>query len=963
MQKRSDIQGLMDILGPGGTPEGLKFLASPEFLQAIDRWKQMGPSDESIKNADTMNQKMTAAKLTFRDLVDAVMGSKTAAESLGHLIDELIRLGDEAINTVHKIDKAIQDAQKTQQDRDKEQADARSAGGGGGGGGVSGAAGGPSGPAAQGPNAPRQRGWFRWLRQRYPTWGSVWGGPGSGLPSQGLASVGGPGSGLPSQTPLLNSMLRNWLGSFIGSAGAAEMPGGAQGGDENLQGRFDDAFGGGGGGGANPMIGNDLGPMPQNWPNGGEITPESKQSRIREIYEGVRQGVIDAFTALGLSKDHGGTASSGGGTGGGIAGGVAGAPGGPSGAATTGIDQWNPGSSAKLADESGKVIDPETMAHISELGKAGKVQELQQFLNQRGFRASGLWCGRFATMYARAAGFAPPGGFAMASNWRTFGEGMNPADINAPDHPFGSMFASSRNYTYGGGRGPLPVGAQGGHVVTIIPGTYDAKAGTATVIDQGGVHPGWNLRGYETRFAGAEAVQAAAAKHAGQTAEPKKMARGGIVGEYGPELVQVGEQGPEMVTPLGEDKARAFARAIGRTETDFNADEAYTDKYNKPSNNANVRRYGQSGADYGYFQMNARDVDEAVSKYGMDRDVARHLAGGLGEDSTLEQQTAAVSQYMRLRWPKQFDRLVNQDDFEGMRRATQGTWFGLHNNPRLALNEYQSTLGLSGGGRRRRYAEGGIVTAPTEAVIGEKGPEAVVPLSGEAAGLSMGGALGGLPYYGPTISRYMRQNVEDVAGNIGTAASGRGSLGSRIWAGIKAGLGSTPLGAFGSQMGAFVHGGLEDIGVSPAYAEAAGGVAGALSPTNFEASTARVIGPIVAHQLEHAHVLHGLYNAMTPLFAPADSGSQPGAIPGSSLGIHTGASRASIVAGRAPRIGPPGMHLNATQTVDQSQRTNALNISNVTIHTKSDDPFGPSHELATQSVRRAYSLTADYGMN
>jgi hypothetical protein len=35
----------------------------------------------------------------------------------------------------------------------------------------------------------------------------------------------------------------------------------------------------------------------------------------------------------------------------------------------------------------------------------------------------------------------------------------------------------------------------------------------------------------------------------------------------------------------------------------------------------------------------------------------------------------------------------------------------------------------------RRFAKGGIVTGPTNALIGEAGPEAVIPLSGRNGGL------------------------------------------------------------------------------------------------------------------------------------------------------------------------------------------------------------------------------------
>lgn len=142
--------------------------------------------------------------------------------------------------------------------------------------------------------------------------------------------------------------------------------------------------------------------------------------------------------------------------------------------------------------------------------------------------------------------------------------------------------------------------------------------------------------------------------------------------------------------------ARAFIDAIGRSETDFGHTEAYTNKYNLPKNNANVRKYGEAGADYGFFQMNEKDVNDAINKYGMDPDVARHLAGGmgvLGRPSTREQQTEAVNEYIKARWPQQYNRLVNYGDYEGMRQAAKGTWFGLKDRPSDARKEYEKILG------------------------------------------------------------------------------------------------------------------------------------------------------------------------------------------------------------------------------------------------------------------------------
>lgn len=51
-------------------------------------------------------------------------------------------------------------------------------------------------------------------------------------------------------------------------------------------------------------------------------------------------------------------------------------------------------------------------------------------------------------------------------------------------------------------------------------------------------------------------------------------------------------------------------------------------------------------------------------------------------------------------------------------------------------NEYNANQGLGGGmGGPRGYAYGGIVTRPQVAMVGERGPEAIVPLRGPAPGL------------------------------------------------------------------------------------------------------------------------------------------------------------------------------------------------------------------------------------
>jgi hypothetical protein len=139
--------------------------------------------------------------------------------------------------------------------------------------------------------------------------------------------------------------------------------------------------------------------------------------------------------------------------------------------------------------------------------------------------------------------------------------------------------------------------------------------------------------------------------------------------------------------------ALAFTRAIGRTETDFKRSEAYSERYNQPGNNRNIGRLGSTGADYGYYQMNPKDVDFATNQLGMSRDTAQHLTGGPNHESTLEEQTGAVAEYIKLRWPTQYKDLIEKNDFHKMLEATRGTWFGLANPPKGrpadALAEFQ----------------------------------------------------------------------------------------------------------------------------------------------------------------------------------------------------------------------------------------------------------------------------------
>jgi GH24 family phage-related lysozyme (muramidase) len=164
--------------------------------------------------------------------------------------------------------------------------------------------------------------------------------------------------------------------------------------------------------------------------------------------------------------------------------------------------------SAKMSDEAGVLIDPETEKEVEAAAKRGDVGGMQKILNEKGFQASGLWCGRVAAGYAKAAGYQPPEGSAIASNWLKWGQHASPADINK-GHPFGSMIGTYRHGTYGSMAGqPLGEGQTGGHVMQVLPGSYNPKTNTALFVDRHGVRYPRQLGDIELRYAGDEAVKA-----------------------------------------------------------------------------------------------------------------------------------------------------------------------------------------------------------------------------------------------------------------------------------------------------------------------------------------------------------------------------------------------------------------------------------------------------------------------
>lgn len=201
--------------------------------------------------------------------------------------------------------------------------------------------------------------------------------------------------------------------------------------------------------------------------------------------------------------------------------GAAGVPGAgvsaPGGGGGGGSAAASPGGPAALNDEGGKKIDPDTMRQAEILGRAGDVAGLQKLFSQRGYRMSGPACGMVASGYVKSAGYKPPTGSAIATSWHKWGEKLDPNDINAPNHPFGSMVSTYFHGRYGGTQGQvLAPGQTGGHVMTIVPGSYNEKDGTAIFADQYGARRR-KLTDMDTRFAGKTAVDAVQAQQQDRT--------------------------------------------------------------------------------------------------------------------------------------------------------------------------------------------------------------------------------------------------------------------------------------------------------------------------------------------------------------------------------------------------------------------------------------------------------------
>lgn len=157
------------------------------------------------------------------------------------------------------------------------------------------------------------------------------------------------------------------------------------------------------------------------------------------------------------------------------------------------------------------------------------------------------------------------------------------------------------------------------------------------------------------------------------------------------------------IAPEAEDgldkipkNALNFIRSIGARETGFQASKAQSEKYNQSGNNKNVARYGAAGADYGFYQTNARDVEHAI-KLGVPPHIAKALNNGDGKGSyTVEQQTRAMHEYLSRYKPEAYKK-VTEGDYNAGHAAFSGKWPSLPGgNSYRPANEAKGSAALAG---------------------------------------------------------------------------------------------------------------------------------------------------------------------------------------------------------------------------------------------------------------------------
>jgi hypothetical protein len=194
--------------------------------------------------------------------------------------------------------------------------------------------------------------------------------------------------------------------------------------------------------------------------------------------DGAREGVIQGFG--GLLNRMGYSGGGVGGGGGGLinasyttpAGGASPFSGGSSASAsssgTTGSSAG--GAAGRLLDHT--PVPAGTLAGAASLLRhGGSSADLQHFMASQGYPKSGNWCGEFAASVVHSMGGAPPKGAAVASNWLTWGQHVDPKDVQPGD------IAVRKRSRFGGWSVPGRTGSHVGIVNGVHGNSFDLLGG------------------------------------------------------------------------------------------------------------------------------------------------------------------------------------------------------------------------------------------------------------------------------------------------------------------------------------------------------------------------------------------------------------------------------------------------------------------------------------------------------
>jgi hypothetical protein len=115
------------------------------------------------------------------------------------------------------------------------------------------------------------------------------------------------------------------------------------------------------------------------------------------------------------------------------------------------------------------------------LHAGGSSADLQRFMAAQGYPKSGAWCGEFTASVVHSAGGTPPHGAAVASNWLTWGQHVDPANVRPGD------IAVRKFSRFGGMAHPGQTGSHVGIVSGVGNGGFDLLAGNqhAAIVHHG----------------------------------------------------------------------------------------------------------------------------------------------------------------------------------------------------------------------------------------------------------------------------------------------------------------------------------------------------------------------------------------------------------------------------------------------------------------------------------------------